>query len=635
MKHIGIAIFFTFFLDCFPGFSQQTQIDIWLDSLKQPSLPPPTQISLHIKLGKAFNNTDPAKAEEQALHCIELAHSLGDIISEVHAYHILGNSHVFRGDYEEAMKNFFEALTLAESVNDLNGIANSLKNIGGIQFSLRQYDKALEYASRGLEIQKKINDSTGIADGLFAVGLLESRLGLDSASIAHYEQALSIYNLLDNKGRQAGIYHNLSEDMFNMGDLAKALEYSLLSVNLRRATGSKRGLASSLNRYAELNLHTGSYDSARVILDESLKISRELGLQPQLRDNYLFRARLDSIQKDYKNAFFHYKKYTSLKDSILKSKNQNLLLDLENRHIEARQLAELKAKDAMIEKQWIIVLTVFIVLLAVLIILGMLYRNYTRNQKINDTLAIQKSHIQSQNNQLAELNKVKDKWFSIISHDFRSPLTFLQGAMNLLNTGDLNEDEMRMLTVEVEDRVKRTAILLDNLMFWAQSHLDGIQLRNEVVDVFALVQQLEVKFKQDFNAKSILFENRLPSPAMFKSDPDLISLISHNLIEFLLTYSKNGERIVVEGKKQKNQLEFRIRSSGLKISQEEKMALFKMDNSLIKAGNAAERAIGLGLVLCKDFLEKVGSSIHIEHSTEFPTTFCFSVPLSNISVGQK
>ena len=624
----------TFFF-VFQGFSQQTQIDKWLDSLKLSTLTPASKISLHEKLGEAYKNADPAKAAIHALQCIELAHDIGDVQIEASGYHLLGISHIYLGNFEEAMKNFFESLKLYESVNDLIGTAKNLKNIGGIYFSLKQYEKALEYASKSLELQREVNDSTGIADGLFAVGLLESRLGLDTLSMTHYEQALELYKLLGNTERQAGIFYNLSEIWFNNDHIERALEYSRLSISLRRENGSKRGLASSLNRYAELNLKARNYDLVQEILDECLEISTELGLQPQLRDNYLFQTRLDSINGNFESAFINYRKYTNLKDSITQSKNKDLLLELENKHLEEKQLTELKAKDAMIEKQWTLVLAVVVVLLAVLIITLILYRNNTQKQKINETLAEQKTHIQSQNSQLAELNKVKDKWFSIISHDFRSPLTFLQGAMNLLNTGDLNEDETRMLTVEVEDRVKRTSVLLDNLMYWAQSHLDGVQLGREKVDLHALIQELQVKFETELNAQSIQVENLIPSPAFFATDPDLISLIVHNLMEYILSYSKKGDRLVFEAYESDNELLIQVLASGMKIFKEEQESLFSMDSKLIKEGNAAERATGLGLVLCKDFLDKVGGSICIGGQADFPASFCFSIPLIDISADQE
>ena len=635
MKHIGIAIFFFFFLDCSPALSQQAQIDTWLDSLNQSSLTPSDQICLHQKLSEAYNNINPSDGEKHALRTIELARSIDDIPNQADGYRLLGISHVYRGNYEKAMTNFFEALKLSEFVNDKKGIAISLKNIGGIQYSLNQYEKALEYASRGLALERELNDSSGIADGLFAKGLLESRLGNDSASMASYEQALEMYKLLGNTERQAGIYLNLSEQWFDKNDIEKALEYSRSSVILRRANGIKRGLANSLNRFAEIHLEIGNYDSVLVLLDESLEISKELDLLPQLRDNYRSRTKLDSIRKDYESAFYHFKKYTLLKDSIQRSKNKNLLTELERKYAEDKQITELLAKDAMIEKQWTIVLSVFTALLAVMIITAILYRNNSQKQKINETLAEQKTYIQKQKNQLSELNKVKDKWFSIISHDFRSPLTFLQGAMNLLNTGDLNDDETRMLTVEVEDRVNRTAILLDNLMFWAQSHLDGLQLRYEIVDIHALIEQLILKFKPGLDAKSIQFENRLSSPAIYKTDPNLISLIIHNLIEYILSNTSKEGAIVIEAEKQSGELTFRISASRLKVSEEDRETLFNMESSLIKAGNAAERATGLGLVLCKDFLEKAGSSIHLETDKSTFAAFCFSIPLADVSVNPK
>jgi len=234
--------------------------------------------------------------------------------------------------------------------------------------------------------------------------------------------------------------------------------------------------------------------------------------------------------------------------------------------------------------------------------------------------------VQQRTEDLTQANRVKDMMLSIISHDLRSPLTSLAGALQLMQEGVLQEEERNMLLSRIALDVHYTNELLENLLSWASSKETGAGYRAERFYLLPVVNNVISLFHSTANDKRIEIKNHTEADHAVQADQNMINLVLRNLISNALKFTRQGGKISVHTEKTDKTIRVSITDTGIGMSADKIEQLMKADQSPVTTrGTSDEKGSGIGLLLCKEFVEKHNSSIQVKSAPGIGSTFSFDL----------
>lgn len=233
--------------------------------------------------------------------------------------------------------------------------------------------------------------------------------------------------------------------------------------------------------------------------------------------------------------------------------------------------------------------------------------------------------------ELMTLNKLKDKLFSLVSHDFRSPLRSLKGILSLYQDGTIDNREMRNLTASLLLKLDSTSNMLDNLLQWARSQMQGLKMQSQQIEVKPILAETLELLKTNLEKKEIRITTAVEPAVTVFADSEMLRLVLRNLIGNAVKFSRQGSEIEVNIETNGRNVLFSVRDHGIGIAEEAQKKLFSLE-VFSSPGTANETGIGIGLVLCKDFVERNHGRIWVE-SMEFKgSTFYFTLPAAPYSL---
>ena len=231
---------------------------------------------------------------------------------------------------------------------------------------------------------------------------------------------------------------------------------------------------------------------------------------------------------------------------------------------------------------------------------------------------------------LTELNITKDKFFSIIAHDLKSPFNAILGFSEHLLTEveEKRYDKVAEYAQIILQSSNRAMDLLSNLMQWALSQSGRLGFHPEPFDMVNLIRELTLSMHDNAALKSIIIENRLPSNALVYADKAMVSTILRNLASNAMKFTRPGGQIMISLANSQNECIVSVQDNGVGIQKERINTLFNLHESCSTPGTLKEKGTGLGLILCKEFIEKNGGTIRVESTEGVGSTFTFSLPLA-------
>jgi two-component system sensor histidine kinase/response regulator len=234
-------------------------------------------------------------------------------------------------------------------------------------------------------------------------------------------------------------------------------------------------------------------------------------------------------------------------------------------------------------------------------------------------------------NELMDLLSMKDRLFSIIGHDLRGPLGTLMMLMESLAAPDsnYNEAEIKKYMSMLKDSSKTAFDLLENLLNWARSQQKLVQYEPTVNNIKEIVDEDIKILKITAETKSISIKNNVDGALAAFFDKNCILTVLRNLISNALKFTQDGGSIKVSAKKSEDYIEISVTDSGVGMSRESVKKLFRKNLIQSTRGTSGEKGTGLGLLLCKDFVEGNNGKIWVESEEGRGTTILFTLPLAH------
>ncbi|MCK9411552.1 MAG: PAS domain S-box protein [Prolixibacteraceae bacterium] len=244
----------------------------------------------------------------------------------------------------------------------------------------------------------------------------------------------------------------------------------------------------------------------------------------------------------------------------------------------------------------------------------------TEKKRINDDLIASEA-------ELKEANATKDKLFSIIAHDLRGPIGSFQPILELLtNEANLDEADRNALMDGLLKASKTTFSLLENLLNWARSQSNGIILSPNHIKISEIINKNVDLLAAAASQKAIRIEVQADDTLTAFADVDSINLVIRNLLSNAIKFTPNQGAISISAKDSGRQIEVAVEDNGVGIKKEVADHLFSLNSGIVSPGTNQEKGSGLGLVLCKDFVEKNGGVIRVESILGEGSRFTFTVP---------
>lgn len=237
--------------------------------------------------------------------------------------------------------------------------------------------------------------------------------------------------------------------------------------------------------------------------------------------------------------------------------------------------------------------------------------------------------LHQQKKELQVLNSAKDKFFSIIAHDLKSPFNAIIGFSELLReqVREKDFDGIEEYTTIIFQSSKRAMELLTNLMEWSRSQTGRMDYNPDYFEIVGLINGITPLFDDIAGQKSITIRKELPNNVIVFADQAMLSTILRNLVSNAIKFSLPGGQIVISVEKGLNGLTVSVKDSGIGIPQERIDKLFSLDKSCSTLGTNSEQGTGLGLILCKEFVIKHSGNIWVESGVGKGSTFYVTLPV--------
>ena len=540
-----------------------------------------------------------AQAQEDARLGAE-SEERSDINQASYFYNKAANTYWALNDLENAKALFKKALQMAEKIGNHNAIYILNTNLGLINTETITFQEALEHFVKAGESAQQLNRKQDYATSL-----------LNQANVLYemekFNDAIELLENAESIAKEA----NDSRMLRNTYSIfAKVYD----KLNMREESTKYFNLFAALTRKIQQEEIQRKEDEAKQMVSQATTRVREVEAEKQATERELVERDMELVQKQ-----------RMLEETEQITREQLMQIDLLNKERELQQ--------AIISHQNQMRNIYLGAIVLILIFSAYIMYSYNEKKKANHLLqqknteiSRQNLEIQEQAQQLRELNNLKDKLFSIISHDLRSPLGSLITLLNLTQEGYFTEEGFRDVIDELSKNVGYTSELLENLLRWAQSQMQGLKVIPSTFNIRDVAEDKLRLYEEQAQNKGITLRNQIDPQMAVYADSAMIELVFRNLIANAIKFCDKGSVVTTTASHSNGMVMVSVSDTGKGISSENLKKLFGREIFSTR-GTSNEKGTGLGLLLCKDFITLNGGEIWAKSVEGVGSEFFFTLPL--------
>jgi len=581
-------------------------------------------------------------------------------------YNHLGIIYENIGKLDSAKHYYLRGITAFKQVGDGAGIANELNRLGVLELRKSDYPSAASHFFRALKIYERNSNAPGIAETYLKIGAVYDRQQNFNTALSYIRRAEKVASSVPFSSITLYVYSGLGNAYFKQGKYLQAANYYQIGVQ-RSGTPEFQSLNLSMTSgLASCLAKLGQSDKALSMLRNILPKAKTTGLydreiqilsamgdahtakNPDSAKYYYqqainkseFRGDIETAIRtlkalhelhynhgDYRDAIDVSIREHKLSDSLFNLQKTLQIADLEANHqlLDAKANIEaLKLKESAQRTERYGIITICILVLISLLVIS---HFYLRKRKLNECLSATNSRLQLLNKELDEANQAKDKVFSIIGHDLRSPLAGIIGVLALFKSDLLAAEERMEVAEKLHEQSTAAMALLNNLLNWGQSQLKGPQLSKLELDIYGIVEANIQLLASQLQAKNVSVQNLVMRPTTIFADQSHVDFVIRNLLSNAIKYSFEGGIIVIKAENHEGggQVTIMVCDQGIGMDSETSEKIFSL-GGLSRPGTSGEKGTALGLVISKSFIEANGGSISVNSQLQVGTTFSFTLP---------
>ncbi len=599
----------------------------------------------------------------------EIAYKLADSLKIPHLY---AKALYYRGivwriwsDANKSLEYSLSALKIYEELNDKRNYAETMRTIAETYRSLSFHDLAVQSALKAEEIFLKLNDTLGLAQTY-------NRLAAIMFEKLNNKYSYSSHKFGMFKGDGTGerspdkFFNTIAKDKEVKMTYDSLVKYIDLAYHYAKFSKSKALFVNTSQIESAMFIIIGNRKQAIELLNKALEVAKKEDYKMYLPLLYASLAAAYTDEKDYDKALEYAKKEKEISDKtnilIYKamsaisffsiyslmgdyktaiaylheyqgyiSKHTSNQLDARLRVIEYQHNLARKEQELRSSKKITIVIVVsFILILSIIVIsLIALARRNREISKLNNILIENNIIVKEQKDQLEIANAEKDKFFSIVAHDLKNPVGSFRMTTNLLRDSfeDLTQEEAKEMVGMLKESSDSLFSLLENLLEWSRAQRGKINFIPVETDMKQLIEMTCFVLKHQAAVKNISLNCEIPENYYVVLDPNLVTTVVRNLMSNAIKFTPEGGSVSVGIKEETSEhVTFFVSDTGVGIPQENIEKIFRIDSQVTTLGTNQEKGTGLGLILCKEFINLHNGDIWVESQVGKGTTFYIKIP---------
>ena len=611
--------------------------------------------------------------EQYAQSIDDLKASLQQAVADTTKINILNRitSNYFYTNPREGIHYGEAALKLASKIKWEKGIAVANDHLGVCQYVLADYDKAFNYFYKSLVVYENLKNQNGISGALNNLGLVYVETKRYNAAFTYFNKAYKLNQKNHNKILMVYNLNNIAVSYFIQKDYTKAIDYYNKSKDLNFSMNDLNGIGYCYSKIGKIysaqkkypksldyfNKALNSYDkdqnynigntyieigstyykmalenpdnkkhllaNSSKYLNNAIRLFTETGIPDGLNTGYLELYKTTKEQGDFKLALNYFEKHNVLQDSLFSNESKNKLANLQaKREIDLRdkqiEIQKLKINNDSKKVYFLVVVTIFVAILFILF-----FYLYISKRSTN-RLLIEK------NQEISNINKQKDKFFSIIAHDLRGPFSGFLGLTELLaeEIDSMDKDEIQFAAVNMKSSAHNLSRLLDNLLEWSRMEQGLIVFSPKKINLAEIIKECVAALQDTANKKIITIETFVDQNLKIFADHNILQSIIRNIISNAVKFTPANGLIKIQALEDSQNTIISIIDTGIGMNSKMAENIFQIDIKNNRLGTDNEPSTGLGLILCKEFVEKHSGQIWIESVERKGTVINFSIPKS-------
>ncbi len=555
---------------------------------------------------------------DQALETLNKAYNIlistGDTVQASWLDFDIAVTHYMIGQFDQSVE---AATRNLEALKTLDGgrYNTLLRTAGEILRGAERLERAADYLRLAVDHSREKGMDESLAYNLNRLGVVYYQGSKHELAKETLEASLKLSREINLDRAITMNLNDMGELYFTLKDYQRCIELYQLALS-RDMVDSDR--SNTHNNIARLYWELERYDEAVEHADQALGIGLNTSYLPYILDAQKILAESYDKLGDYRKSVDYYQDYIASKDSLFKLETQQQLAEAETKYETAKkeqEIAALSEKEALERSRKQAYRTGLIAVGILLIIVLLLVWQISRNKK----------RIESQNRELGELNQTKDKFFSIIAHDLRSPMIALQGIGKKLDffIRKGRHDKLQEMGGKIDSSIDRLNHLLNNLLNWAATESHGLPQNPKEHNTSDLLRETIDLYRGLAASKNISIEEELEDSPLF-ADRNMVSTIFRNLLSNAIKFSTDSGLIRISTTAREGYTFICFQDEGAGIAESRLKQLFSYQQS--SPGADGEAGFGLGLKLCKEFADLNQGTIEVESAPGKGTTFTVGFP---------
>lgn len=526
--------------------------------------------------------------------------------------------------YKLTLDNLNTALKVAESPSDAGALIGTINNdIGQLYEQMGNNKMAFGFYEKAYSFIEKTDSKDELADILFRMGkYYNSNNNLDK-SRDYLLRSLLIgkqHGLLSMQRNALEMLSNVYEKK-GMADSALIYYKDYISFKETIFNEEKEKEITRKQLKIDFSIKENNYKLIQQITDGKLKqqfllaAHQQQALQLKQQQLQLVNNEKDLQRLTYLKRQAELQNEQQLQVSLLQ---KNTLQSKYDKEVSSKQIAE---QQLQISYDGKVKIFLAVAILLALLVTGFIFYNQRKTARLNKIISEQKISLE-------QLGNVKDKIFSVVSHDMRAPVNSLMSFIDILEDGKIRQEKLTLYAKELKQSLTYTSALMNNLLNWAASQMQGFKPMKEGFDFSLLVNEIINTVNHHVKQKNVFVINKVPQNTMINADRNMAAAILRNLISNAIKYSYKDGTISVQLETSMHINKFFIKDEGTGMAADDITAFNDSKNNQpteSKRGTLNEKGTGLGLLLCKTFAEQMGGEI-VAQKNEKGMSFILSLP---------
>ena len=547
----------------------------------------------------------------------------------------IGNCYNLKNWHETSLKYIQEGLSIEEKIGDKLKLSSTYMLLGAFYINMEIYDKSIEYTEKALSILNEKPDTLVRASALinYSVALIRvKQFDKAKSNLLEAERVLTVNNY---KRTLINVYNNLGQLALEKHDWNTTEMYNRKALEIAQEFNVVKSICISKRALAFLALYNGNYDKSEEYAKEVLKMANKYDFPDEKRKIYEVLANISAARHNFREHNDYIEKADSIRQKFLSETIVRATKEMETKYETAKKELEIEQQRNIIASQnmqrSVLIAGIAVCALILALLWYMLALRNRRNRALTE-----------RNEALAEMNATKNKFFSIISHDLKDPALSQRTALQKLikHAQQWDVDALMEFYHDLLKSADEQVELIYNLLGWAQIQTGRMAYTPDTLSIADVLPDISLIRKMAEN-KGISFTAEIPQNALVTCDRNMLSTVIRNLLTNAIKFTPSGGTVILKASLSpskgggfsppKGELEgagaftFSIADNGTGMSHEQIQNLFRIDKAHSRQGTAGEQGSGLGLIVCKEFLEKHNSVLHVESEEGKGCRFWFTV----------